>query len=200
MGNRCFITTEDKGIGVYLHWNGGRDTIEPLLRYCELHGYRSPEKSGYGWACLCKVMGNFFGGTNSVGIDVYDNYKDGWLDNGVYIVKDWNIVGREYFDGCHEQTEYDFDEMLQVFDERMPEHDRLGEYLDSVETATESLRVGDKVYMRNCSDKFIPFTVIGFTEDGIPYVNMYDHDGDYSWNPNNHIKGKTCRIVPKRRW
>lgn len=40
MGNRAVITTPDKNLALYLHWNGGRDTVEPLLKYCELQGYR----------------------------------------------------------------------------------------------------------------------------------------------------------------
>ena len=27
MGNRAFITTPDKDLALYLHWNGGRDTV-----------------------------------------------------------------------------------------------------------------------------------------------------------------------------
>lgn len=33
MGNRAVITTPDKKMGVYLHWNGGRDSVEPY-RVC----------------------------------------------------------------------------------------------------------------------------------------------------------------------
>ena len=36
MGNRAVITTKERELALYLHWNGGRDTVEPLLRYCEL--------------------------------------------------------------------------------------------------------------------------------------------------------------------
>ena len=32
---------------------------------------------------------------------------------------------------------------------------------------------------------------------GIPFVNRYDHDGDYSWNGNNYIDADTCRIAPR---
>ena len=53
MGNRAVITTPDRKLGLYLHWNGGRDTVEPLLRYCELKGYRDPAKDDYGWARMC---------------------------------------------------------------------------------------------------------------------------------------------------
>lgn len=49
MGNRAVITTPERKIGLYLHWNGGRDTVEPLLRYCELKGYRAPSSDSYGW-------------------------------------------------------------------------------------------------------------------------------------------------------
>ena len=53
MGNRCVITTKENyekgGIGVYLHWNGGRDSVTAFLRYCELKGYRAPDKDCYGW-------------------------------------------------------------------------------------------------------------------------------------------------------
>ena len=30
MGNRAVITTPQRKVGLYVHWNGGRDTIEPL--------------------------------------------------------------------------------------------------------------------------------------------------------------------------
>ena len=50
MGNRAVITTKDHDLALYLHWNGGRDTVEPLLKYCELKGYRSPSSDCYGWA------------------------------------------------------------------------------------------------------------------------------------------------------
>ena len=96
MGNRAVITTEDKQIGVYVHWNGGRDSIEAFLLYCKLKGYRAPENDCYGWARLCQVIGNFFGGEYSVGIDKYDRLDTDNGDNGTYIIKDWQIIGKEF--------------------------------------------------------------------------------------------------------
>lgn len=32
MGNRAVITTRAKEIGVYLHLNGGRDSVEAFIR------------------------------------------------------------------------------------------------------------------------------------------------------------------------
>lgn len=93
MGNRAVITTPERKIGLYLHWNGGRDTVEPLLRYCELKGYRAPGSVSYGWARLCQVVGNFSGGTLSVGIAPYsDDRRMNPGDNGIYVVDGWKIV------------------------------------------------------------------------------------------------------------
>jgi hypothetical protein len=204
MGNRAVITTKDKKIGMYLHWNGGRDSVEPMLKYCELQGYRSPSNDCYGWARLAQVAANFFGGTLCVGIDLYENLC-GYCDNGVYIIDGWEIVGREYFSGA-EQKSHDFNEMLREFDKNMPEDDRLGDYLDAIEIPVSDVQLGDEVYMRNVHDGFKPYKVVGFGMDkyvngrkriGVPYVDMYDHDGDYSWNVNNYVSGDTCKIKPR---
>jgi hypothetical protein len=90
MGNRAFITNKDMEIGVYLHWNGGRDSVEAFLKYCELRGFRSGD---YGIARFCQVVGNFFGGGLSIGIEPFRYWTMG-DDNGLYVVDDWKIVGR----------------------------------------------------------------------------------------------------------
>lgn len=135
MGNRAVITTEDKKIGVYLHWNGGRDSIEAFLLYCKLQGYRAPENDCYGWARLCQVIGNFFGGTGSVGIDTYDRLDTNNWDNGVYIIKNWEIVGRE-FNNYPEQQSYDLLELLKVINKKMPEYEQLT--IEQLEQAVET--------------------------------------------------------------
>jgi len=131
MGNRAVITWSDKkdvkkttDLGIYLHWNGGRDSVEAFLTYCKLQGYREPDKDNYGYARLCQVICNFMGGDLSVGIDQCRNLDcDNW-DNGVYICKGWEIVGRKYFSGC-EQSGYDLVEMLHAINDSMPSDDRL---------------------------------------------------------------------------
>lgn len=133
MGNRAVITTsmvEDvensNDIGVYLHWNGGRDSVEAFLTYCKIQGFRCPEEDNYGWARLCQVIANYFGGSGlSVGIDQCcrlgcDNYN-----NGVYVIKNWEIVDRKYFDKV-EQHSYDLYEMLCGIDEAQPKKMQLG--------------------------------------------------------------------------
>lgn len=47
MGNRAVITTlqnyNNNGIGVYLHWNGGRDSVEGFLEYMKLKKHRNAQ-------------------------------------------------------------------------------------------------------------------------------------------------------------
>lgn len=102
MGNRCVITTEAREIGVYLHYNGDPDFVASLLRYCSLAGIRKPENNCYGWARLCQVAANYFGGTLSVGINRYDKLDTDNGDNGTYIIRDWEIVDREFGEGFGE--------------------------------------------------------------------------------------------------
>lgn len=128
MGNRAVITSRENfnnnGVGIYLHWNGGRDSVEAFLTYCKLKGYREPTNDNYGWARLCQVIGNFFGGATSIGIDTIDHLDcDNW-DNGVYIIEGWNIVGREYFHG-REQEGYDLKEMLLAINKCQPKEEQL---------------------------------------------------------------------------
>lgn len=120
MGNRAVITTEKEDLGIYLHWNGGRDSVEGFLAVCKKLGHRPPESDCYGWARLCQVIGNFFGGTNCLGIDKVENLDCDNGDNGVYIIRNWEIVGRKYFDNCQEQKEYSLEEMVKDILEKQP--------------------------------------------------------------------------------
>lgn len=124
MGNRAVITTrenfDNNGVGIYLHWNGGRDSVEAFLTYCKLKGYRAPSNDNYGWARLTQVISNFFGGTTSIGVDCVSRLDCDNYDNGVYIIEGWDIVGREYYDSKHEQNEYPLMEMLEAINEKQP--------------------------------------------------------------------------------
>lgn len=132
MGNRAVITTEQKKLGIYLHWNGGRDSVEAFLKYCELKKFRKPENDNYGWACLVTVISNFFGSGTSIGIDTYDRMDTDNGDNGVYIIKDWKIIGRSYFTGT-EQNDHSLIEGLRAIDNAQPAHIRISEKIDELE-------------------------------------------------------------------
>lgn len=208
MGNRAVITTkknfENNGVGVYLHWNGGYDSVSAFLKYCELKGYRTPDTDCYGWARLCQVIGNFFGGSTSVGINTVDKLDCDNYDNGVYIIEGWKIVDRKYFEGC-EQMNYKLEEMLMDIDESMPEQEQIGAYLKAKEIPVNEVKVGDTVLILNYNGNVDKHKVMGFgTKDwlngmnvnGVPYVDLYgDNERGYDWNCNNYIRTETVRVV-----
>ena len=119
MGNRAVITIKEEGTpqedwnSLYLHWNGGRDSVEPFLYVAKLYGIRCNDDSNYGIARLAQLIGNTIGGTLSLGVGAYKSLDTDNCDNGVYVVKNWEIVDREFFPSEYqEQNEYDFDEMV----------------------------------------------------------------------------------------
>ena len=196
MGNRAIIKPEGKDIGVYLHWNGGIDSVTAFLKYCELRNFRDFDDS-YGIARFCQVVANFFGGSLSIGI--YSGigetkYDAAHIDNGIYIVKGWEIVGHV---GEREPREgYDLNDMLKAIDIKQPEKEQLGEFLDAVETDISEVKVGDTVFVQSIEGRFEKWKVIGIGEDrlvngrnvlGIPYVDKWTHGPD---NPNNYIFNK----------
>jgi len=116
MGNRAVITIKEKDVpqedwnSLYLHWNGGRDSVEPFLHVAKLYGIRCNDDSSYAIARLSQLIGNTLGGTLSLGVGAY-KCLDTTSDNGVYVVEDWEIVDRLNHDG-YEQSEYNFDEFV----------------------------------------------------------------------------------------
>ena len=185
MGNRCTITRPQKDVDIYLHWNGGRDSVEAFLEYCRLRNFRSPESDSYGLARLTQVVANFFGGGLSIGIGaVGENIKSiNPGDNGCYVVgEDWKIVERLFFNDA-EQNTYDRAEILAAIDEAQPYKEQLGkEFLSSEEVPTNELKVGDVVSIPDWEGVYSRVSVAGIGEDrlvngrnvaGIPYTDRY---------------------------
>lgn len=207
MGNSAIITTRTNyntnGIGVYLHWNGGRDSVEAFLKYCKLKGYRPPEQDSYGWARLCQVIGNFLGGTLSLGIDKFTQDDGKWVDNGVYIIENWNIIDRKPLN-YREQTNWDLEKMLLSIDKAQPKAEQLGKaYITAQEIPTAELKIGDIVFMHTYESVPKAYTVVGFGGDeyvngyyvkDVPYVNMFGNEEQgYGWNCNNYIITPTVK-------
>ncbi|MEG2018532.1 MAG: hypothetical protein RR128_08755, partial [Clostridium sp.] len=202
MGNTAIIKGEGKTVGAYLHWNGGRDSVEPFLEYCKLKGYCSLEDS-YGLARFSQVVGNYFGGSDSLGIESDVDQYYNILNNGIYIVDGWEITGRTPSD-IAEQRVHDFLEMLMVIDAAQPKEEQLGNYLGAREIPTSELKFGDYVYYMDFRGKLSCRRIVGVGVDenvngtnvnGIPFMDMYENDGSYDWNINNYIKEKTARIT-----
>ena len=98
MGNRAVITVApyaETNVGIYLHWNGGRESVEAFLDAAKALGMRSPGGDPYyAMARLVQIIGNYFGGSTSLGIGLCSEL-DGESDNGTYVIgDDWQIVDR----------------------------------------------------------------------------------------------------------
>ena len=103
MGNRAVITTSasrSTGIGIYLHWNGGLESVLAFLAAAKARGYRRPDPNGdtsYAMARLCGLICEFTGLREETGIGIgtlkeldTDNY-----DNGTYVIGgDWELLSR----------------------------------------------------------------------------------------------------------
>ena len=119
MGNRAVITIKEENTpkedwrSVYLHWNGGRDSVEPIIHVAKLYGIRCNADPSYAIARLTQLIGNSLGGTLSLGVGTYSQLDTDNYDNGTYVISNWEIVDREFFPSEYEeQNEYDFDEMV----------------------------------------------------------------------------------------
>lgn len=209
MGNRAIIRQAGHYTGVYLHWNGGRDSVEAFLKYCKLKGYHGFE-TDYGLARFCQVVGNWFGGALSLGIvsNISNNDANG-LDNGIYTVKGWDIIGRNPAN-IREQRAYDLNDFLLSIDKAQPEREQLGErFLTASIVPTSEIKIGDRVFvMDNIDNTVSEYDVVGIGEDkwvnghkalGVPFVNRFANDGDYSWNVNNYLWESEYRIVKEEK-
>ena len=101
MGNRAVITFaphHPDGVGIYLHWNGGRASVEGFLQACKTLEYRPPHADpSYAMARLTHVICSFLGGSLSVGVGQCKTLDCDNGDNGVYVIGgDWEIASREH--------------------------------------------------------------------------------------------------------
>ncbi|OAZ41447.1 hypothetical protein A9Z40_01860 [Microbacterium arborescens] len=210
MGNQALITTPGASVGIDLHWNGGRDSVTAFLRYAELAGLPPLTADGRGYAQLVAVLVNFFGNNgltvSLTGVNPRRPEEHSMGGNGVYLVSGHEIVGRINPPRL-EQNTHDLDEMLQAIDQAQPERDRLGGYLDATERPTDTLAVGDRVWMRDHFSDTARYTlrtvvghgtaayVNGACRLGVPYVDLFENQ-DNSKNPNSYITSSTARVAP----
>lgn len=211
MGNRALVTSTNKDLAVYLHWNGGRDSVERFCEYCDMRGFRPPSRDNYGYARLAQVAANYLGGEGlSVGVQDYMPGDGEYMDNGTYVLDGWGIADRlDVPDGFEEQGPCSTTPSLMDIDRAQPVAQQLGaDFIERGEWVdAEELQVGDSVFVPGYPHSKRPFerrtvvkVVVG--EDGTvrPYANVYRHeDGagrvDWTWNQNNRLSGSVRRYV-----
>jgi len=126
-------------------------------------------------------------------MDISEEEDGRYMDNGLYIVDGWEIVGRKGFKG-NEQSYYDLQDMLMEIDATQPVDQQLGkEFLTAKIIPTKSLKIGDKVLLQNYHGEVENLEVVGF-KDGEPYVDRYLNEGSYEQNSNNYIRDEFVRI------
>lgn len=100
MGNRaCIMFAEnekDVNPAVYLHWNGGPESVYAFLDYMVEKQCRMGDDPSYATARFAQIAGTFFGGTLSVGVlgtkkkmtqeEAAEWYAGSGDDNGTYVV------------------------------------------------------------------------------------------------------------------
>ena len=122
MGDNAVITTADeanikdsRAIGMYIHWYGSRKKINNFLTYCRMKNRNcSPEKDGSGWCILARAIENFGMYAKIDECRNLDCDNKNIVNKGVFIIKDWRIVGRRYFDEEEERDIADEDAIIKI--------------------------------------------------------------------------------------
>lgn len=98
MGNRAVVTVRGSKVGVYLHWNGGIESVTAFLKAAKQLEVRPPESdTGYFYARFTQIIANYFGGTTSVGVDLLKELDCDNGNNGVYVIGgDFEILSRTH--------------------------------------------------------------------------------------------------------
>lgn len=132
MGNRAVILFQDEKTynggypAVYLHWDGSPEQVVNVLAYCKARKF---ETGDYGVARFCQVFGNVIGGDLSIGINTIDAdanlEKYGQGDNGIYIVKNWEIIKSTHYYNVSKFRALINEETLEEINEYQNARDRL---------------------------------------------------------------------------
>lgn len=111
MGNRaviCFdkFTPNENQTSLYLHWNGGRSSVEAFLKATRIVMESRGEDSSYAKARLVQVIGTFLVGNLSFGI--WERASNPG-DNGIFVVDSNTLKIIDNIDGVYEEDEDEYD-------------------------------------------------------------------------------------------
>lgn len=197
MGNRAFLYPEtakpgQRVLGVYLHWNGGPDSVIPLIRYCKMKKYR-PFSDGYGVARLAQVMGNFFNGTTSLGVE-FEKPECVDTNHTPYCITDnWEIKNINDYKDDDWPDEQHIREFLVELNNSQPKEDRLPEvfmFEDRPDPAT--VKPGSKIIWHDeIWHKFKKATVYLNASDK-PAIRRY---GNWKNNINCELENTDFRLI-----
>lgn len=131
MGNRAVITKLGSEKGIYLHWNGGMDSVKPIVWFAKHFIFDMEELDAINFVAKCWGLDPDYRNASELDCNNYDN--------GVYIVNNGVIIGRVYAPS-KEQDSYDFDEMVDSLNSAMPKNYRKSREFVLKYLASESLK------------------------------------------------------------
>lgn len=87
------VSESPNAVGVYLHWNGGPESVLGMLAACRELGFRDPTADDtYGMGYFQAAAALFFGDGLSTGMGPMSGLDTDNGDNGVWIIcRGWNI-------------------------------------------------------------------------------------------------------------
>ncbi len=105
MGNRAVLTTRNHpdAVAIYLHWNGGPESIKAFLKVARDLNVRDPlTDEAYGMARLCQIIANYFGGVLSIGIGRLERLDTDNGNNGTYVLGPDFTIAEHLYAGDHD--------------------------------------------------------------------------------------------------
>jgi hypothetical protein len=85
LGNRAFVIFPKAKAKVYLHWNGGIESVSAFLAYANEIGLGDED---FGFARFVQIVGNYFGGSLSLGVSGWSPQQKAFAeDNGAFYVE-----------------------------------------------------------------------------------------------------------------
>ena len=134
MGNRgvvAFVREDqefdpEKTVGVYMHWNGGRDSIDAFLLATK-EAMKGRVDPAFAPARFVQCVTTWMPGNSSVGLATCNELDCDNGDNGTYLVDpaSLEIHGRRHYDH-EEQAGYDIREIADQIAARLPKELPLG--------------------------------------------------------------------------
>ena len=158
MGSRAVITTSysdepetSQEFGLYTQFLGPRNCVESFLIYCKMQGFTSPEENKRGWDDLYAVMENYSGENARIEIGKCCDLGIEYLDYGVYVIRDWEIIDRQY-QFIADESNYDavYSLILKI-DQSQPKAQQLGK--EKIDKLWETLNPEYKLYLK-LAEKF----------------------------------------------
>ena len=90
MGNRAVIDMDGK-TGIYLHWNGGPESVASFLQVAKDYGLRPSDDDNYGTARFVQIIANYFGGDLSIGVADLESLEGMQEGDQKYVIKNWEM-------------------------------------------------------------------------------------------------------------